>query len=81
MAEPLPVVAATDDEVKSIVNLLHSRGIETNGDEVRVWLGRMNVITQKKFGRMIDESHFVRLALEDAKTVTMCLHLHFGDAK
>jgi hypothetical protein len=73
-------MAATEDQLKRICNVLHSRGREATPQQVAEWLDKMVARYRKSLNLSIDEVEICE-AVEDGHTTwTMCLHLHFGDA-
>lgn len=67
-------------QYKEVAALLHSRGREATIEQVEQWCERMRGFLRDKRG--IDASHDVicEAVLDHNKTMTMCLHIHFGDA-
>ncbi len=67
--------------IRDIARLLHGRGREVTPSEVARWLKMMAQKFHRVTEQQIDEERIASmLVLGQNRTLTMYLHLHFGDA-
>lgn len=70
-----------DRLIRDIASLLHSRGREVTPDEVARWLRMMVQKYRPGTKQQVDEERIASaLVVGRNRELTMCLHLHFGDA-
>ena len=66
---------------RRIVLILHERGREVTADEVSEWLDFVVRRLQKKDNQIVSAERVAAcLVIGKSKTLTMALHLRFGDA-
>lgn len=61
--------------------VLHGRGIEVTPSQVHEWAEKMVKRMADIKGAKTSYRQWVEAALSDQGMATMCLHLHFGDAR
>ena len=76
----LTPVPASDQQIRDVCTLLHSRGREATPEQVAEWLDKMRREWLRSKGMEVDTREICHAVLDGQKTMTMCLHLHFGDA-
>ena len=66
--------------IKDVVAILRNRGIEATPREVMEWAELM-VKRKKDQGRHTDCRQWLAAVKHEMEIPTMCLHIHFGDAR
>lgn len=70
---------ATNEQVKAICNLLHSRGREATWRDVRQWLTKLRVVCVNRGERPPNEQRVCDDVLAGEANATAALHIYFGE--
>lgn len=73
-------MAATEEQLREVCTLLHSRGREATPEQVQEFLDKFQA-RQRKGGRpYYPDSIICKAIMANEKMITVIMHLHFGDA-
>lgn len=67
-------------EIQRILALLNSRGLEATPDRVEAWVSEILEKWTRRYGEQLSVDQLVDALESGHKTLTMCLHIRFGDA-
>jgi len=71
---------ATADQLKTVCRILNSRGREATPEQVQAFLDDFKQKRHKAGCTYYPDTVIVKAIQSGQKTLTMCLHLYFGDA-
>jgi hypothetical protein len=67
--------------IQEVVSILRERGIEATPQQVCEWADKMVADFNRMRGKHSDARQWMAGVKRNMRTPTMCLHLHFGDAR
>ena len=68
-------------EIQRVLALLNSRGLETTPDRVETWVSEIIERWARHYGEQLSVEKLVNALESGHKTLTICLHIRFGDAR